>query len=427
MNILAFYQYFSTNEVAGSTRPFEIFRRLAERGDSVTIVSANWVYATGRKETKGGLLWKRTRVEGMDVIRVTIPFGGSREVLPRIIGFWWFIPFSFLASLSVPKPDVVIGSSTPLTIGIPAYLLSRLRNAPFIFELRDLWPDCVVEWAIVKNRHVIRSAYWLESFLYRKSAFLVAVTEGIRKELIKKGISAERVRTITTASDLALFTPEGPRADLENLLEIPANAFVCMHTGSLGLSNSLGFLLDAAERVLDDASIQFVLIGHGREKALLKTEASQRNLRNVHFLDPVSKARVPSFLRRADLGIVFVKPGRFMYIFLPNKFFDYLACGCPILLNFDGEAREYVEPLNAGIFIPPGDVEALAIAIRNLAADRRTAQDMRVQARKVAQQHFSWDYKSAEYSEVISSVLAAGATSVKTNGLWARLVKRISS
>jgi glycosyltransferase involved in cell wall biosynthesis len=164
------------------------------------------------------------------------------------------------------NPDVIIASSTPLTIGIPAYLISRIRRVPFVFELRDLWPDCPVEWGIVKNRLLIRAAYWLESFLYQKAAFLITVTEGIRKEIIKKGIPAGRIRTITTANDLALFTPDGPQADLETLANIPADAFVCIHVGSLGFSNALDLLLDGAEKVLDEPSIHFLLMGHGAEK-----------------------------------------------------------------------------------------------------------------------------------------------------------------
>ena len=303
MHVLAFYQYFSTNEVSGSTRPYEIGRRMLQRGDSVTFIAANWVYGTGRKDPQPGWFWKRSQIDGLDVIRVKIPFGGSRDILLRFIGFIWFIPFAFLAALSVRNPDVVVASSTPLTIGIPAYLISRIRRVPFVFELRDLWPDCPVEWGIVKNRLLIRAAYWLESFLYQKAAFLITVTEGIRREIIKKGIPAERIRTITTANDLALFTPEGPQADLETLANIPSDAFVCIHVGSLGFTNALDFLLDAAEKLVDQPSIHFLLMGHGVEKTRLKSDVSRRNLHNVHLLDPVPKAALPPFLRRADVGL----------------------------------------------------------------------------------------------------------------------------
>ncbi|MFL6352716.1 MAG: glycosyltransferase family 4 protein [Bryobacteraceae bacterium] len=409
MHVLAFYQYFSTNEVSGSTRPYEIGRRILQRGDSVTFIAANWVYATGRKEPQSGLFWTRTQVDGLDLIRVNIPFGGSRSMVPRIIGFIWFIPLSFIAGLSVRNPDVIVASSTPLSIGIPAYLLSRIRRVPFVFELRDLWPDCPVEWGFVKSRLLIKAAYWLESFLYRKAAFLFTVTEGIRKEIIKKGIPAERIRTITTANDLTLFTPDGPEADLETLANIPPDAFVCIHVGSLGFSNALDFLLDGAERVRDDSSIQFLIMGHGAEKARLKNEISRRDLHNIHLLDPVPKAALPPFLRRANLGLALVKPTRYTYIFLQNKFFDYLACGCPVILNFDGEAREYIEPANAGVYVPPNDVDALAAAIRRLASNRATTRIMAARARQVAEEHFSWDYKAADYRESLSSLVLENA------------------
>jgi colanic acid biosynthesis glycosyl transferase WcaI len=245
--------------------------------------------------------------------------------------------------------------------------------------------------------------------LYRKATFLTCVTEGIRKELIKKGIPAEGVRTITTACDLALFTPDGPQEDLETLTNIPADAFLCIHTGSLGFANSLDFVVDGAERVRDDPSIHFLLVGNGPEKPRLMSEVSRRNLRNVHFLSPVPKATLPRFLRRADLGILCIKPSPLTYIFLQNKFFDYLACGCPVIVNFEGEAREYVEPVNAGIFVPPGDVEAFSSAIRNLAANRGTARNMRTSARQLAERNFSWDYKAADYRDVISSVVTEDA------------------
>jgi len=161
MHALIFYQYFATNDVAGSTRPYEIGRRLVERGDTVTIVTGNWCYATGKKTSPCGLLWKHGQIEGLNVITVRVPFGGSRKILPRIIGFFGFIPFGFLAALSARNPDVIVGSSTPLTIGIPAYLVSRIRSVPFIFELRDLWPDNVAEWTVIKSRFMIWAAHWL--------------------------------------------------------------------------------------------------------------------------------------------------------------------------------------------------------------------------------------------------------------------------
>lgn len=405
MHVLVFYQYFVTNDVAGSTRPYEIGRRLLQQGARVTVIAGDSVYATGQRAARMRLLWKRERVEGLEIIRVRIPCGGSRRILPRILGFLWFIPAGLLAALTVRDPDIVVASSTPLTIGLPAWAVGVLRRVPFVFELRDLWPDCVAVWNVVRNRPLVRAAYWLESFLYRRARFLIALTEGIRQELIAKGIAPERIRVVTNASDLGLFSPDGPGADLETIAGIPRDAFVCIHAGSLGLANSLGLLLDVAGHLRDHPSIHFVLMGAGRERPLLVQEAARRGLTSVHFLDPVPKAMVPAFLRRAQLGIVTVKPSRLSYIFLPNKFFDYLACGCPILLNFGGEGRRAIESANAGVWVPPDDPRVFAQTVARLSASPDRLQSMRRNARKLAEERFGWDHKVKQFGEILSLAL----------------------
>ena len=215
MKVLIFHQYFGTSEDIGAgTRTYEIGRRMVRRGDSVTIITGDAVYFSGEKATRKKRLWHRENIEGIEVIRVHIPFGGSHSILPRIIGFLWFIPFGLLAGFFANAPEVVVATSTPLTIGIPGYLLSRLRRVPFVLELRDLWPDCVVAWEVVQSEIMIRTGYWLEAFLYRKAHRFLAVTDGIRLELIKKGLDPASISVITNASDIELFNPSGPRADL---------------------------------------------------------------------------------------------------------------------------------------------------------------------------------------------------------------------
>jgi lipopolysaccharide/colanic/teichoic acid biosynthesis glycosyltransferase len=423
MHVLIFYQYFATNEVAGSTRPYEIGRRMVEQGHQVTVVTGNWYYSTGEKASGSTFLWERGKVDGIAVIRVNIPFGGSRQILLRMIGFFWFVPFSFLAALSVKRCDVVVGSSTPLSIGVPAYLLGLLRTVPFVFELRDLWPDCVVEWDIVRNRILLRAAYWLEAFLYAKARLLIALTDGIRQELLKKGVPGEKLTTVTNGSNLELFRPDGPRADANMLGGIPDSAFMCMHAGSFGVANCLPLVLDTAERLIDDPSIQFVLMGSGPRKNSLMADAARRQLHNVHFLGPTSKANVPLFLRRADLGIVFFEPSALTYIFLPNKFFDNLSCGCPVILNFQGEAAEYVEPAGAGFSVPPNDIGVLESVIRRLAADRQNAKEMRACARQLAVRHFGWERKAEDFMKAMA--LAVRPAKDRTAGsLSDRFLKR---
>jgi glycosyltransferase involved in cell wall biosynthesis len=341
----------------------------------------------------------------MDVIRVHVPFGGSHSILPRIIGFLWFIPVGLLAGLLACAPEVVVATSTPLTIGIPGYLLSRLRRVPFVLELRDLWPDCVVAWNVVRSKILIRAGYWLEWFLYRKAQRLLAVTDGIREELIRKGIDPGEISVITNASDIELFTPNGSRADLEALARVPRDAFVCIHSGSLGFANCVDFVLDVAENLRTAPSIHFIILGAGPQKTRLVAEAARRHLNAVHFLDAVPKIEVPAFLRSVHLGIAAFRPSPLTYIFLPNKFFDYLACGLPVMVNFEGEARAYLEAANAGLYVVPNDVPACAQAIKDLAASTERSRTMSANARRLAETRFSWDHKVVDFRNAISTTL----------------------
>lgn len=406
MKVLIFHQYFGTSQNAGgSTRTYELGRRMVERGHSVTIVSGNSSYFSGKKTSRRKGLWSREKVEGIDVVRVHIPFGGSHSIPARIIGFLWFIPVGLLAGCLAKEPEVVVATSTPLTIGIPGYLLSRLRRVPFVLELRDLWPDCVVAWEVVRSKPLIRAGYWLESFLYRKARRILAVTDGIRRELIRKGIDPEKISVITNASDIELFDPSGPRADLAALAQVPADAFACIHSGSLGFANCVEFLLDVAENLREMPSIHFIVLGAGSQKARLMAEAARRQLHAVHFLDAVPKTEVPAFLRSVHLGIAAFRPGPLTYIFLPNKFFDYLACGLPVMVNFDGEARAHLEGANAGFYVAPHDVPACAQAIKDLAASPKRARAMAANARRLAETRFSWDHKAVDFRNAISTVL----------------------
>jgi glycosyltransferase involved in cell wall biosynthesis len=401
VKVLIFHQYFGTSQDAGAgVRTYELGRRLVRKGDCVTIVAGDSIRFSGRN-AHIRLLWTHEWIDGIKVIRVRIPFGASNSILPRIIGFCWFIPIGFLAALCVQRPDVVVASSTPLTIGIPGYLLSRLKRVPFVLELRDLWPDCVVDWNVVSSKLLVRAAYWLESFLYQRAAQVIAVTDGIRLQLELKGVNPATIAVVTNATDIDLFVPHGAQADLGPT--VPEGAFVCIYSGSLGYANYVDLLLDVAAE-LRGSSIHFVIIGAGSQKYRLQSAAKKRQLQTVHFADPVPRTKVPAYLRSAHVGIASFRPGALTKIFLPNKFFDYLACGLPVIVNFDGEARSYLEESGSGVYVPPSDFVACAEAIRKLAGCPEKLKQMRLRARNLAEARFSWDQKAVEFRGALLSI-----------------------
>ncbi|MCI0418773.1 MAG: glycosyltransferase family 4 protein, partial [Acidobacteria bacterium] len=246
------------------------------------------------------------------------------------------------------------------------------------------------------------------SFLYARADLLVTVTKGLRDMIVQKGIPRDKVYVVTNGSDLELFSPEGQGADLRALLpDLPSGPFISLFLGNLGEAYDLGVILDAACELRDDNRFHFVFLGAGRQRAALGREVKKQGLTNVHFLDPVPKAQVPRYLRSADVGLVTLVPRKYSFIFLPFKFFDHLACGCPLILNYDGEAREWIEGAKAGVYVPPRDAGALARAIRLLASDKEAILRMRKNARLLAELEFGWDRKEEQYRQILITAMSS--------------------
>jgi len=405
MHILIFHQYFGSYEAAGGTRTYEIGRRLLARGHRVTIVSGNTIYSTGGEAANVPLLWKRGLIDGIEVVWIRVPFGNRRNILLRILGFLWFIPASALASLFVRSPDIVLATSTPLTIGIPALFVARVRRIPFVFEIRDLWPDYVAELKVVTNGIVLRIAYWLEAFLYRQADAIVALTKGFRDQLKRKNVPAHKVAVISHGANLDMFCPDGPQLDLKELSGIPDDAFVCAYAGSTGLAHGVRYLLEPMSLLRPRKNIHLVLLITGPEKGELMLLAKTMQLTNVHFLDPVPKKQVPLFLRRADVGLLTLRPCSLAHTMLSNKYFEYLACGCPIILNFAGEGRDELERAGAGIYAPADAPLEFAAAIEGLADSPETVKRMARSARNLAEARHGWEHKVDQYERLLRAVV----------------------
>jgi glycosyltransferase involved in cell wall biosynthesis len=186
---------------------------------------------------------------------------------------------------------------------------------------------------------------------------------------------------------------------------VPHDAFVCFYNGSLVWGNALGLIIEAAAELRERRDIHFVFLGAGPYRDTLLTEVARQKLESAHFLDPVPKSQVPAFLRAAQVGFLLVEPGSLSHVFLPNKFFDYLACGCPIVVNFDGEACQHLVSSNAGIYVPPNNAGAIADVIRDLSASPQKVRQMGENARRLAESAFGWNHKVVEFRELLSSLL----------------------
>jgi len=390
MRVLYFHQHFSTPEGSNGTRSYENARRLLDSGHHVTMVCGAAAmsksglagpYTSGRRE---GL------VDGIQVVELELPYSNYQGFLSRT---WTFLRFAWRSIVLALRLDydIVFATSTPLTAALPGIAACWLRRKPFVFEVRDLWPELPKAMGVIRNPIVLRLLDWLEYSAYHSARFVVALSPGIAQGIRKRGIPESRVVTVPNASDLDLFAPDATQA-LPDIPGLTREAFVATFTGAHGKANGLDAVLDAAaelrRRGRDD--IRIVFIGDGKEKPGLKQRATRDQLSNCIFLDPMPKKALAQFLcRRANVGLMILSNvPAFYYGTSPNKFFDYLASALPILVNYPGWMAEMVVNEEIGIAVSPQDSSAFANALIRLADDRAATAAMGLRARAFAEREF---------------------------------------
>lgn len=367
MRVLYVSQYFVRGDQPGGVRHWHHTRALAARGHEVHVVTSYVQHKERRVPERYRGRWiVREREEGLEMWRTYSTPGYGRDLRSRLANYLSFAFWSLLAGLRAPRPAVVVASSPSLPAAAGAAVVALVKRAPLVLEVRDLWPDSAVAMGLVRRGSAMyRVAYALERFCYRRASHVVALTEGIRDGVVAKGVPPDRVTLITNGVDQT-----GP-APAPAEVPVPEHAFVAMYVGAHGTYSSLGTVLEAAELLRDAPEIRFVLVGGGDQKPALQEDASRRGLDNVVFVDPVPKQDVPSWLARADVCLLPYQDKALFAGALPNKTFDYMGAGKPIVAAVpDGELSRLVDAAACGMAIPPEDPAAMADALRVLAADR---------------------------------------------------------
>jgi glycosyltransferase involved in cell wall biosynthesis len=384
MHILLIHQAFVALDEPGGTRHHELARCLAARGHQVTVIASTVSYLTGKADAAS------TSSEEVDGGRVTVLHARTysalhRSFLHRVLSFFSFMASSFLLGVKVPQVDLVWGTSPPIFQGVTAWLLARLKHAPFLFEVRDLWPAFAIQVGVLRNPFLIRLSQWLEGFLYRRADRVMVNSPGFVVHV--QGGGARRVELVPNGVDTQMFDPyaNGIAFRQNHGLE---GRFVALYAGAHGLSNDLFVVLQAAQQLLDQPKISIVLLGDGKEKLALMARAAELGLTNLHFIPPVPKAGMAEALAAADACIAILKPIPLYATVYPNKVFDYMAAGRPVILAINGVIRQVVEQADGGLFTPPGDAAALAQAILRLKDDPQWARQKGLNARAYVEAHF---------------------------------------
>ena len=404
MRILLIHQAFAALDEPGGTRHHELARYFSEQGHTVTIITSPISYLTGKaRRLKIPWIEKQNDGESITILRSYAYPALHRSFSHRLLNFWSFMLSSFLAGLGVKKVDLVWGTSPPIFQGLTAWALARIKHVPFLFEVRDLWPAFAISVGVLHQPILIKLSEWLEGFLYRHSDLVVVNSPGYIQHVQNRG--ARHVELVANGTDTTMFSPSLDGTDFrqEHALE---NKFVTLYAGAHGLSNDLGVLLEAAKRILDRKDILIVLLGDGKDKPGLLSQAAREGLDNVIFLPPIPKVKMPHALAAADACVAILKPVDLYKTTYPNKVFDYMAAGKPVILAIDGVIKEVIENAEGGIPIPPGNPEALANAILTLADNPELAIRMGRQARQYVETHFDRITLASKFMEIINRLVS---------------------
>jgi glycosyltransferase involved in cell wall biosynthesis len=407
MRILYVQQHFATGSGEAGVRGYNLVQTLVERGHQVTVICGhNWRDSSLQQQQRK-LITERD-VDGFRVVQLGVFYSNHQSFISRVASF---LAFAVLASYEVLRrnADLVYASSTPLTVSIPALIARWVKGTPYVFEVRDLWPDLPIAMGIIRNWVIKRALRFWERVTYRWAWRLVALAPGIKEGIERRGgIAGSRVLMIPNGSDTENLLALGrlPRRNLE----IDERLLLLGYAGTLGTANGLNAVLDAAA-VLKRRGVRnvaFVLIGDGREKARLAERARREGLDNVHFRGLFNKARYNEVLAELDVGMqILMNVPEFYYGTSPNKFFDYLAAGKPVLINYPGWMAELVSEHGCGVVVRPDDPEAFADAVEKLNTDRRALGTMGDAARRLAESQFSQQRILVELAQFIEADEAA--------------------
>ncbi len=336
--------------------------------------------------TGGHTYQANSEMGGVTILRAAVYDAHHKSFIHRVLAFFSFMFSSFWIGLGVKNVDLVWGTSPPIFQGVTAWALARIKGAKFLFEVRDLWPQFAIAVGVLTNPILIFLSEWLERFLYRRADRVMVNSPGFLGPVTSRG--AKRVELIPNGADPSMFDPNDNGADFRRSNQLE-NKFVALYAGAHGMSNDLQIILESASLLADEKNIHIVFLGDGKEKPALMAQAKGMNLSNVTFLPSVPKTEMASALAGADACIAILKPLEEYKTTYPNKVFDYMAAGRPVVLAIDGVIRDVVEAADCGIFATPGNAKEIAEAIRKLAANAEQSRAMGLKGRRYLEENFS--------------------------------------
>ena len=405
MKILFFTDNFPPESNAPAIRTLEHTREWVKAGHEVTVITCVPNFPLGKVyDGYSNGFYQTEEIEGIRVVRVWSYIAANEGSVKRIFDYVSFMVSSTFAALFLPRPDVVIGTSPQLFAAVAAWLTAFVKRRPFVFELRDLWPESILAVGAMGKGRAIRLLERFVSFLYRRADLMVPVTNAFARVLREEGVPAEKIRVVTNGIEPGSHELTASREEVRDRWGIPQDAFVGGFIGTLGMAHGIGTILEAAQKTRDDDSLHYVIMGNGADKEQIKKLAAEKQLDNVTLIDGQPRQDALNVLGAMDVSLVLLKNTPLFETVIPSKIFEAMEFRKPVLLGVRGESADIVvNQADAGIAFTPEDADAMIGELRRLQGDPDLCARYGDNGRAAVESRFRRTQLAADMLEAIES------------------------
>jgi colanic acid biosynthesis glycosyl transferase WcaI len=411
VKILYVSQYFQPEMGAPAARVAELSRYWARGGHEVTVLTGFPNHPTGVVPLEYRSKFRRMigceDSEGVKVVRTWLLPLPNRKPYERMLNYSSFCLSAGTTGLFLRRPDVIIASSPQLLVGLSGWWIARNKSVPFIFEVRDLWPECLAAVGVGSEASLLhRSLRKIADFLYRHAERVVVVTPAFREYLAEhQRVPREKLSVIENGVETDLFSPQKRNPDVRTELEADGK-FIVSYIGTMGMAHGLETLVEAAAQLQSVApEVLFLVVGEGADKQRVIDLVRLRRLTNVQFLGRQPREKIPAYICASDACLVLLKKSDIFKTVIPTKLLEFMSCARPVILGVDGQAREIVEQAHAGIFIEPGNAADLARAVIALLSNSRLRESVGGNGRRYVVQNYSRQQTARAYIELLENVV----------------------
>ena len=412
MKILYVSQYFPPEMGAPAARASELAHHWSQAGHDVSILTGFPNHPTGMVPPEWRIrlrhLIYQEKVGKVQVYRTWLWPLPNRKSHERMRNYASFCISAAIRGLTLPRPDVVIATSPQLLVGLAGWWIAFARQLPFVFEVRDLWPESLAAVGIGSDDTLLHHALaGIARFLYERADHVVVVTPAFQDRLTKDWhVPVKKISVVQNGVEADTFSPDA--VVMENLRKQFGieDKFVASYIGTMGNAHGLESLLDTAAALkMRNPRVIFLLVGEGAEKAKIKAAAQSRGLLNIRFVDQQAREKIPSFILASDACLVLLRKADVFKTVIPTKMLEFMSCARPVILGVDGQARQILDDAGAGIPVEPENPEALATAIQQLYDNRSLARSMGKRGRDYIVKNFSRATTARQYIEVLDTLV----------------------